>query len=191
MPKPDLPVQSFPTPAAWRAWLSKNHDSSDGLRLRLFKKAHDPKAMTYAQALDEALCYGWIDGVKQAYDATSWLQRFTPRRPKSVWSKNNVAHVARLIKDKKMTAAGLAAVEAAKKDGRWKAAYAPASTMAIPADFLKELAKFPKAKAFFESLNKANHYAIGYRLSTAKKPETRQRRMDALLAMMKAGKKIH
>jgi uncharacterized protein YdeI (YjbR/CyaY-like superfamily) len=147
--------------------------------------------MTYAEALDEALCFGWIDGQKDADDATSWLQKFTPRRSKSMWSKRNREHIARLIEEKRMTPAGLAEVEAAQMDGRWDGAYDAPSTMKVPEDFLKELKQNESAYAFFKTLNRANTYAIAWRLQTAKKPETRARRMQILLAMMQQGKKLH
>src|SRR5258708_24300061 len=183
-------MQIFKSSADFRRWLEKNHARSDGIWLRIFKKTSGEKSVTYAQALDQALCYGWIDGQKKPFDQQSWLQRFTPRRPKSAWSKINTEHVARLTKDGVMTAAGLKAVEAAKADGRWLAAYASQRNAGPPEDFLKELGKNKKAKAFFETLNKANVYAIVYRLATAKKPETRAKRMKTILAMMAQGKKF-
>jgi uncharacterized protein YdeI (YjbR/CyaY-like superfamily) len=184
-------IQSFKTSREWRSWLAKNHAKPDGVWLRIFKKNSDVATVSYAEALDEALCYGWIDGQKKAYDTQSFLQRFTPRRPKSVWSKRNREHVARLIREKRMTPAGLAHVEAAKKDGRWDAAYDASSTMTVPADFLKELKRDKDAYAFFKTLNRANTYAIAWRLQTAKKPETRAQRMEKLLAMLSEGKKLH
>jgi uncharacterized protein YdeI (YjbR/CyaY-like superfamily) len=184
-------VQIFKSSADFRRWLEKNHARSDGIWLRIFKKASNEKCLTYAQALDQALCYGWIDGQKKPFDEQSWLQRFTRRRPTSGWSKINTQHVARLTKAGAMTPAGLEAVEAAKADGRWKAAYASQRNARPPEDFLKELEKDKKAKAFFEALNKANVYSIAYRLHTAKKPETREKRMKMILAMMAQGKKFH
>ena len=147
--------------------------------------------MTYAEALDQALCYGWIDGREETIDKLSWLQKFTPRRPKSGWSKINIQHVERLMKAGEMTPAGMEAVEAAKADGRWKTAYASSRDAAPPEDFLKELSKSKKAEAFFNTLNKANVYSIVYRLETAKKPETREKRMKMILAMMEQGKAFH
>jgi uncharacterized protein YdeI (YjbR/CyaY-like superfamily) len=185
------PTKTFETAEEWRRWLTKHHASSSGVWIRIFKRGSGVKTVSYAEALDEALCFGWIDGQKDAYDATSWLQKFTPRRPKSVWSKRNREHVARLIKEKRMTPAGLAEVEAAKRDGRWDNAYDPSSTMEVPEDFLKELKKDKAAYAFFKTLNRANIYAIAWRLQTAKKPETRARRMQMLLGMMRQGKKLH
>jgi uncharacterized protein YdeI (YjbR/CyaY-like superfamily) len=192
MPKEfDLPVKEFKTQAAWEKWLAKNHDKSPGVWMRFYKKASGVKSMNYDQALDEALCYGWIDGQTNKYDDVSWVQRFTPRRPRSIWSKRNVGHVDRLTKAGKMRPSGQAQIDAAKADGRWSVAYDSHSTMEIPEDFLKALAKNKKALAFFESLNKANLYSIVFRLQTAKKPETREKRMKQILEMMKNGEKFH
>ena len=172
-------------------WLQKNHATSNGIWLRIFKKDSKTKTVTYAEALDEALCFGWIDGQKDKYDAKSFLQKFTPRRPKSIWSKRNREHVARLAKEKRMQSAGLKEVEQAKADGRWESAYDSSSAMKVPDDFVKELQKNKKAYEFFLSLNRANTYAIAWRLQRAKKPETREKRMRALLEMMRTGKKLH
>ena len=181
----------FETSADFRHWLEKNHAESEGIWLRIFKRDSLEKSLTYAEALDQALCHGWIDGQKKAHDELSWLQKFTPRRPKSAWSKINTQHVERLIKTGTMTAAGMEAVEAAKADGRWEAAYASSGSASPPEDFLKELSKNKKAEAFFKTLNKANVYSIVYRLETAKKPETREKRMKMILVMMEQGKAFH
>jgi len=165
--------------------------SSGGVWLRISKKAAADKSLTYAEALDQALCYGWIDGQKKPFDKLSWLQKFTPRRSKSGWSELNTRHVERLTQAGAMKAAGLKAVAAAKADGRWQAAYASPKNASPPKDFLKELAKNKKAEAFFETLNRANVYSIVYRLQTAKKTETREKRMKTILAMMEAGKAFH
>ncbi len=186
-----LPIIAFETPDDWEAWLKSHRASSPGLWLRLYKKKSGKPSITYAQALDVALCYGWIDSRKQSDDADAWLQRFSPRKPKSVWSANNVAHVERLIREKRMTRFGLTHVEAAKKDGRWSKAYAPQSTMEVPEDFLRELKKDKKALAFFETLNKVNRYAIAFRLHNAKKPETREARKQKFLGMMRKGEKFY
>ena len=147
--------------------------------------------MTYAEALDEALCFGWIDGQKKSLDEESWLQKFTPRRPRSGWSKMNTEHVERLIKQKKMTAAGMKEVEAAKADGRWNAAYDRFSE-ARPSDgFLQALDKNPKAKAFYDTLNKTNLFSIAYRLQTAKREETKQKRIKEIVAMLAREEKFH
>jgi uncharacterized protein YdeI (YjbR/CyaY-like superfamily) len=182
---------AFKSSAEFRGWLETNHDKTDVLWLRIFKKGSGEPSITYAEALDQALCHGWIDGQKKPYDESSWLQKFTPRRPKSGWSKINTEHVERLRKAGQMVPAGLKAVEAAKADGRWKAAYDPPRKASPPEDFLKALAKSKKAKTFLEGLNKANVYAIVYRLQTAKKPETRERRMKMILAMLDRGEAFH
>ena len=184
-------IISFRSPAEFRKWLAAHHGKSDGIWLRIFKKNSDTASITYAEALDEALCFGWIDGQKQKHDAESWLQKFTRRRAKGGWSRINTGHAERLIKAGRMKAPGQAEVDAAKKDGRWKTAYDSPSNSTFPDDFLAALSKVPKAKAFFNSLNKANLYAISYRLQTAKKPETRQRRMELILAMLARGEAFH
>jgi uncharacterized protein YdeI (YjbR/CyaY-like superfamily) len=184
-------ILPFRSSSEFRKWLAANHRQSNGIWLRIFKKDSGEPTITYAEALDEALCFGWIDGQKQRHDETSWLQRFTPRRPKSGWSKINTQHAERLIRGGRVKAAGLAQIVAAKKDSRWTAAYDSPSNATFPEDFLAELRKNKKAKAFFESLNKANRYAIAYRLQTAKKPETRQRRVEMILAMLARGEAFH
>jgi uncharacterized protein YdeI (YjbR/CyaY-like superfamily) len=192
--KPDpkfLEILSLNKSRDWGKWLSANHSKAEGVWLRFFKKGSNIPTLTYEEALLEALCYGWIDGQSKSFDEKSWVQRFTPRRPKSVWSKRNTERIARLIREGRMKKAGLKQVEAAKADGRWEKAYDSPKDMVIPEDFLKELSKNKKAKAFFETLNKANTYAIGWRLQTAKKPETRIKRMKEILVMLKAGKKFH
>jgi uncharacterized protein YdeI (YjbR/CyaY-like superfamily) len=186
-----IPIKPFSSAARWHEWLAKNYAKSNGIWLRIYKKASGKKTVTYAEALDEALCYGWIDGQKNKYDTESFLQKFTPRRPKSIWSKRNRENIARLTKAKRMVAAGQKEVDAAKKDGRWDNAYDAASTMEIPEDFLQELKKNEQAYKFFKTLNRTNVYAIAWRLQTAKKPETRARRLQALLVMMRQGKKLH
>jgi uncharacterized protein YdeI (YjbR/CyaY-like superfamily) len=185
------PIVSFPTAQKWRAWLATNHASLSGAQLRIFKKGSGQKSVSYDEALDEALCFGWIDGQKKAYDEKSWIQKFMPRRSKSIWSKRNKEHIARLIKEKRMMPSGLREVEAAKKDGRWDAAYDSPKNMKIPPDFLRELKKDKSAYVFFKTLNKANLYAIAWRLQTAKKPETREKRMQTILAMLAQGKRFH
>jgi uncharacterized protein YdeI (YjbR/CyaY-like superfamily) len=182
---------TFKSPQEFRSWLQKNQASSDGIWLRIFKRDSGGKSITYAEALDQALCYGWIDGQRRPRDKRSWLLKFTPRRAKSGWSKVNTQHVERLIKTRQMTQAGLEAVEAAKADGRWQGAYDSPRHAATPEDFLKALGKDKKAKAFFETLNKANIYSIVYRLQTAKKPETREKRLKMILGMLGRGEKFH
>ena len=184
-------ILSFRSAAEFRKWLAANHRQSDGIWLRIFKKDSGEPTVTYAEALDEALCFGWIDGQKQSHDEISWRQRFTPRRAKSGWSKINTQHAERLIQAGRMREAGMSQIDAARKDGRWTAAYDSPSKATFPEDFLAELRRDKKAKEFFDSLNKANRYAIAYRLQTAKKPETRQRRMEMILAMLARGEAFH
>ena len=186
-----MKIMSFTTTKEFRAWLAKNHKLSEGILVRIYKKESGVETLTYAEALDQALCFGWIDGQKNPYDTKSWLQKFTPRRPKGKWSKNNTQHVERLIESGDMTAAGLKEVKAAKADGRWKAAYESSSTAKIPDDFLKALASNKSAEAFFKTLNKTNLYSIAYRLQTAKKPETRQKRMRDIVEKLARGEKFH
>lgn len=187
----ELPVRSFASQAAFETWLEKNHARSPGLWVRFFKKAASRKSLTHKDALDVALCYGWIDGQLKKFDDMSYLHKFTPRGARSVWSKVNREHVERLTKDGRMQPAGLAAVAAAKKDGRWGKAYDSPSTMEVPADFLKALAENEKAKLFFDTLNRANRYAIAWRLQTARKPETRQKKMETIVAMLSRNEKFH
>lgn len=191
MPKDDLPIIAFETPAEWEEWLTENHTQPNGIWLRIFKKSSNAASITYAEALDEALCYGWIDGQKNKYDENSWVQKFTPRRKRSIWSKVNTQHVERLIKAGKMKPAGLAEIEAAKADSRWQQAYDSHRSMTLPEDFLRELEKNPEGKAFFETLNKTNVYSIAFRLQTAKRAETREKRMKEILEMLSKGIKFH
>ena len=172
-------------------WLAANHATSDGIWLHIFNKESGEKTVTYAEALDEALCYGWIDGQKKKVDPGSWVQKFTPRRARSIWSRRNIEHIERLTSEKRMKPAGLKAFEDAKQDGRLAAAYDSPSNSTTPADFLERLEKNKKAKAFFDSLNKANKFAITWRLQTAKKPETREKRMNFILEMLAKGEKFH
>jgi len=186
-----MALLSFPSSLDFRDWLAENHSQSDGIWLRIYKKDSGVATVTYAEALDQALCFGWIDGQKKQYDKRSWLQKFTPRRPKSGWSKNNTQHAERLISSRAMTPAGLKEVNAAKTDGRWKAAYDSFANANVPDDFLKALAKNKTAKAFFETLNKTNLYSIVYRLQTAQKRETRDKRMRAIIEKLARGEKFH
>lgn len=189
--KTEAPIKAFTSNKEWEKWLAENHATSDGIWLQIFKKDSRTKTVTYDEALDEALCFGWIDGQKKSCDEKSFLQKFTPRRSKSIWSKRNKKHIARLIEAGKLKSSGLKEVEAAKVDGRWEQAYDSPSIMKVPDDFLKELKKNKKAYDFFLTLNKANVYAIAWRLQTAKKLETRQKRMSTILEMMKEGKRLH
>ena len=187
----ELPVVSFEFQKKWEQWLEKNHKSSKGVWLMFFKKDSGIKTIVYADALDVALCYGWIDSQLKKYDEQAYLQRFTPRGPKSIWSQVNTEHVARLIKTRKMKVAGREKVEAAKKDGRWDAAYTSPSKVTMPADFKKALAANKKAKDFFEQLNRANIYSILTRIHFAKKAETRARKIKEFVEMLARGKKLH
>jgi uncharacterized protein YdeI (YjbR/CyaY-like superfamily) len=189
--KKDLEILPFKSPQEWEKWLTKNHASSQGIWIKYFKKTSGTASITYAEALDGALCYGWIDGQGDKYDEKAWLQKFTPRRPRSGWSKNNTAHAERLIQAGRMKPAGLSQIEAAQKDGRWAKAYHPQSTATLPEDFLREVNKNKKAKAFLATLNRVNVYAIIYRLHNAKKPGTREKRFKQYLAMLAKGEKLH
>ena len=189
--KPDLPVIPFTSAAEWEQWLEENHTVSKGIWMQMFKKGSGIASVYYAEALDVALCYGWIDGQLKSIDELSYMQRFTPRRPKSLWSKRNIAHVGRLVAEGRMKSAGLKEAEAAKADGRWDAAYDPQVTMFLPDDFQKELSKHKKALAFYESLNKTNKYAVAWRIQTAKRPETREKRMKEILEILEKEEKFH
>jgi uncharacterized protein YdeI (YjbR/CyaY-like superfamily) len=189
--KPDLPVIPFSSPAEWEQWLEQNHLVSKGIWLQIFKKDSGIPSVYYAEALDVALCYGWIDGQLKSIDKLSYRQRFTPRRSKSFWSKRNIEHIARLTKEGRMRPAGIKEAEAAKADGRWEAAYDGQANMSLPSDFLEQLLKNKKALVFYESLNKANKYAIAWRIQTAKRPETREKRMKEILGMLGREEKFH
>jgi uncharacterized protein YdeI (YjbR/CyaY-like superfamily) len=182
---------SFKSAREFRAWLAENHDRSGGVLLRIYKKNSGVATITHAEALDQALCFGWIDGQKLPGDEACWLQKFMPRRQGSGWSKNNTRHAERLIASGEMTAAGLKEIAAAKADGRWQSAYDAFGSAAVPDDFLKELARNKTAKAFFATLNKTNLYSIVYRLQTAKKPETRAKRIQAIIEKLARGEKFH
>lgn len=185
-----LSTIEFKTAKTFETWLEKNHDNSSGLWIKIFKKDSGVKTISYTEALDVALRYGWIDGQKKSFDEQAWLQKFSPRTAKSIWSKVNIGHVERLIKEGKMRPAGLIAVETAKEDGRWEKAYDPPSKMTIPDDFLKELSKNKKAAEFFKGLNKTNLFSIGFRLQTAKKQETREKRMKEIIEKLARGEKL-
>jgi uncharacterized protein YdeI (YjbR/CyaY-like superfamily) len=194
MPKEAVPPPEshrFATQRAFETWLRKHHASSDGLWLLIAKPGAERATVTYAQALEVALCYGWIDGQKKALDAQHWLQRFTPRRARSLWSKTNRAKAEALIGEGRMQPSGLAEIERAKADGRWEAAYDGARTAEVPPDLQAALDAQPDARAFFATLNAANRYAVLWRVQTAKKPETRARRIETLVAMLARGEKIH
>ena len=178
--------------AAWSAWLARRHATSDGVWLALAKKGGQPPTrLTYQDALEEALCFGWIDGQVRRFDNDSYRQRFTPRRKRSAWSKRNVELAERLIGERRMKPAGKAAIEQARSDGRWEAAYAGSATIEMPDDLAEALAAEPKAAAMFEVLTSQNRYAILYRLATAKRADTRSRRLTEFVEMLARGETIH
>ena len=188
MTKPtELPTLPFESKKKFADWLAKNHDKSAGVWLKIAKKATGIPTVTYAEALDVALCYGWIDGQKGSFDEQYFLQKFTPRRPKSIWSKINVEKVERLIASGEMKPSGLKAVEAAKQDGRWDAAYASQKNISVPEDFQSVLEKNKKAKAFFETLSSSRRYSFLFRITTAKKAETREKRIRQFVEMLERG----
>ena len=186
-----MKIQYFKSQAHFRRWLEKNGAKTKEVWIGFYKLGSGKAGITYAQALDEALCFGWIDGIRKSVDALSYTNRFTPRRPKGKWSKLNTGHIERLTKAGVMTPAGLAEVEGAKKDGRWEMAYESPRNAKPPKDFLDALKKNKKAAVFFKELNKTNVYAITYRLQNAKKPETRLRWIEKIVAMLAEGKKFH
>jgi uncharacterized protein YdeI (YjbR/CyaY-like superfamily) len=185
------PVQAFASRAEWEAWLAEHHATTSGLWLQIAKKDSGVDSISYAEALDVALCYGWIDGQKGKLDDRHWLQRFTPRKPRSPWSKINCAKATALLESGEMQPAGLREVERAKADGRWDAAYSGQRTMTVPEDLSRALEQNHPARDFFATLDSANRYAILYRIGEAKKPETRARRIETYVAMLGEGKKIH
>lgn len=187
----DIPVLFFATVTEWNAWLRDNHASSNGVWLKFAKKGSGIASINHDSALNEALCYGWIDGQAYPYEAPYYLQKFTPRRSKSIWSKRNIEKVEALTEAGRMRPAGQAQIDAAKTDGRWDQAYDKPSDMTMPDDFQALLDAHPKAKEFYATLNRTNTYAILWRIQTAKKPETRQARMQKLLTMLLEGKKLH
>jgi uncharacterized protein YdeI (YjbR/CyaY-like superfamily) len=183
--------QIFASAAAWERWLAANHARSAGVTLLIAKKRTGVSTVTHPEALDVALCYGWIDAIRRAHDETHFAQRFTPRRPKSLWSKINREKVAALIAAGRMKAAGLAEIERAKADGRWEAAYDGQKGAEVPLDLQAELDASPKAKKFFLTLKSQNRFAIIFRLQTARTPETRARRLATFVAMLKRGETIY
>ena len=189
--QPDASPILFKSARAFEAWLKKHHASSDGLWLKIAKRGADEPSVTYPEAVEIALCWGWIDGQKKGLDEQHFLQRFTPRRARSVWSKINVDKAAALIEAGRMQPPGYAQIEAAKADGRWARAYDGARTSAVPEDLSAALEAEPKAKAFFATLNAANRYAVLWRIQTAVRPETRARRIAQLVEMLARGETIH
>jgi len=187
----DLQVMLFNTQRDWHNWLEENHQQPKGLWLKLAKQSSSKSSVNYMEAVEEALCYGWIDSQIQKYDDEYWLQKFTPRGPKSIWSKINVTKAEALLKADRMQPAGLQAIELAKQDGRWDAAYDSSSSSKIPEDFQVALDKNPKAKEFFATLNRANIYAFCWRIQTAKKIETRKTRIEKYIDMLNKGERLH
>ena len=184
-------VVEFKSTREWEAWLAKNHSTSGGIWMRLFKKNSGIIHMKGSEALDVALCYGWITGQARSYDDVSVLWRFMPRRPKSTWSKINTWHAERLIKQGRMRPAGLKQIEEAKRDGRWDRAYSPQRTATVPRDFITQLNKNTKAKSFFKTLNRTNTYAIIFRLENTKSKERRNAKIKSIIEMLENGKKFH
>ena len=188
MTKPiELPTLPFESKKKFTEWLAKNYDKSAGVWVKLAKKATGIPSVTYAEAVEVALCYGWIDGQAGSFDDKFWLVKFTPRRPKSIWSQINTKRVEQLIASGEMKPSGLKAVEAAKQDGRWDAAYASQKNISVPADFQSALSKNEKAKAFFESLTGSKRYSFLFRIETAKKAETRVKRILQFVEMLEKG----
>jgi uncharacterized protein YdeI (YjbR/CyaY-like superfamily) len=186
-----LPKIPFACAAEWEEWLEDNHTVSDGVWIKMAKKDADIQSVRYPEVLESALCYGWIDGQREALNERYFLQRFTPRRPRSKWSRINREKAERLIADGRMHSAGLAEVRRAEADGRWEVAYEGQKRSTVPDDLQRELDARPKAKAFFAELSSQNRYAILYRLQDAKRPETRARRLAKFVAMLEAGETIH
>ncbi|HEV7455028.1 MAG TPA: YdeI/OmpD-associated family protein [Candidatus Saccharimonadales bacterium] len=184
-------IISFANVRQWAAWLAKHYEVQAGVWIKIAKKSTGIPTVSHLEALDEALCYGWIDGQSKPYDETYYLQKFTPRRPASLWSKINIGKVETLLAAGRMQPAGQAAIDAAKADGRWDRAYQPQSDATVPDDFATALERSPKAKAFFETLNKANRYSFIWRVVTAKKAETRQARIAKLITMLEEEKQFH
>jgi uncharacterized protein YdeI (YjbR/CyaY-like superfamily) len=186
-----LPILPFETQQDWEAWLKANHADSKGVWLKIAKKEARTSSVSYAEALESALCYGWIDGQKAAFDEQYWLQKFSPRTAKSIWSKVNCAKAEALITEGRMQTAGLRQVEMAKADGRWERAYESQSKIAIPDDFQSALDKNPQAKEFFNTLDSANRYAFLFRIHAVKKPETRAAKIQKFVEMLSQQQKLH
>ncbi len=187
----NLPVISFETQQDWEAWLKEHQADTKGVWLKIAKKEARTPSVSYAEALDSAICYGWIDGQKASFDDKFWLQKFTPRSARSIWSKVNCDKAEALIAEGRMQPAGLRQVELAKSDSRWERAYASQSAITIPSDFQSELDNNPVAKDFFNTLDSANRYAFLFRIQTAKKPETRSARIQKFIEMLAQHQKLH
>ncbi len=187
----NLPVMTFESQQSWEVWLAEHHADTQGIWLKIAKKATDIASVSYAQALESAICYGWIDGQKASFDDQHWLQKFTPRRPKSIWSKVNCDAAMILLATGKMQPAGIRQIELAKADGRWETAYESQSQITIPADLQSELDKNQQAKEFFNTLDSRNRYAVLFRIQMAKKPETRVARIQKFVEMLSKHQKIY
>ena len=188
---PELPIVELPDQPSWREWLAANHASPDGVWLKFAKKGSPTPTVSYSEALEEALCFGWIDGQVRRFDERFYLQRFTPRRARSKWSQNNVGKAERLIGEGKMHAAGLAQVDAARADGRWDAAYPAQSQAQVPGDLQLALDADPAAREFFETLTGATRYAFLYRLHNVTKPEARAERIAGYIRLLRERKTLH
>jgi uncharacterized protein YdeI (YjbR/CyaY-like superfamily) len=186
-----LPQLAFASTAEWERWLERNHASSTGVWVKIAKKRVEIDSVRYPEVLESALCFGWIDGRRETYDGQYFLQRFTPRGPRSRWSKINREKCERLIAERAMRPAGLAQVQRARTDGRWETAYAGQRDATVPDDLERELDARPRARAFFGELTSQNRYSIIYRLNEAKRPETRARRLAKFVAMLEAGETLH
>lgn len=191
IPFAELPIHAFATPRAFETWLTKNHEAVPAIAIRIAKKGSGIRSVTYAEALDVALCFGWIDGQSKSEGSETYLQRFGKRKPRSVWSKINRGHIDRLIAEGRMRPAGLAEVDRAKADGRWDAAYSSPRAATVPDDLAAALAKSRPAKRAFDGLDARNRYAILHRLETAKRAETRARRIAKFVEMLARGEKLH
>jgi uncharacterized protein YdeI (YjbR/CyaY-like superfamily) len=188
---PGLQPLVFPRQKDWAAWLARNHGKSPGVWVRLAKKASGVQSISYGEALEAALCHGWIDARKKGESETTWLQQFTPRATKSIWSKINREKAIALIQSGRMKPAGLAQIERAKKDGRWEAAYDSPSAATASPDLQAALDRNPRAKAFYATLDSQNRYAVLFRIQTAKKPETRVKRIQRFVEMLEKNEKLH
>jgi uncharacterized protein YdeI (YjbR/CyaY-like superfamily) len=187
----ELPILSFASITDWEAWLEIHHADTPGIWLKMARKETGIDSVSYAEALEIALCFGWIDSHKKKFDEQHWLQKFTPRRKGSAWSRVNQEKVANLSAQGRMREAGLREVERAKANGQWETAYESQGRITVPDDFATLLAENPEAKTFFEQLDSANRYAVLYRVTTAKKSQTRTDRMQKLIAMLNNHEKIH
>ena len=189
--KKELAVKRFASKVAWDAWLRRHHETSPGVWLEMAKKGSELRSVSHAEALEVALCCGWIDGQTASVDATWYRQRFTPRTPRSKWSRINRAAVERLHREGLLTPAGIRQMKAAKQDGRWDSAYASPRAMTVPSDLEEQLRRSPRARRFFERLDSQNRYAILYRLQDAKRPATRERRLEKFVRMLEAHETLH